>query len=63
MIEQDIDFECPYCGALNSTRVESFAGTHQQFTSDCENCCRPIQLTIRVAAGDVVGFDVHPENE
>ncbi len=39
-------FECPYCASPNTTLVDPSGGTDQQFTVDCEVCCRPISLAI-----------------
>ena len=44
MIEEDCDFDCPYCGDQNSVRLEATAGKKQSFIQDCVTCCKPIQI-------------------
>ena len=51
MIEE-IGYTCPHCGeqvsALVDTSVEA-----QDYIEDCEVCCRPIRLLVRVEDGTV----------
>jgi len=63
MIEEDVQFECPYCGVPNIVRVEPGAGSRQAFTTDCETCCQPIKLDIRISAGEGITIDARCENE
>lgn len=44
--ESEASFSCPYCGTEGFLMVDASAGKHQQFTTDCETCCRPILITI-----------------
>jgi hypothetical protein len=46
MIESDHEFGCPYCGAPNSLRVDASGGRRQDFVTDCEVCCRPIEIEV-----------------
>ena len=43
-LESDQEFNCPYCGEVISVRVDQTGGRRQFFITDCEVCCRPIQI-------------------
>ena len=46
------DIACPYCGEAIEILVDASAGD-QVYIEDCQVCCRPITLSIRIdAAGD-----------
>ncbi len=57
-----IEFNCPYCGYSNFSPLDPLTGVHQ-WTTDCENCCRPIALRVRVRGGEVEEIDVSPEQD
>ncbi len=59
MIEQDYSFLCPHCGVQLSTRLEVSGGRDQQFIQDCEVCCRPIQIEVRMEGENVVHFSAN----
>lgn len=44
MLESDQEFNCPYCAELITVRVDKTGGSRQFFITDCEVCCRPIQI-------------------
>jgi hypothetical protein len=46
--EPFIDISCPYCGEMNTTRLDLSAGS-QTYVEDCQVCCQPMQLAVRVA--------------
>ena len=48
MLEFDSEFNCPYCGELISLRVDRTGGRRQFFVTDCEVCCRPIDVELEV---------------
>jgi hypothetical protein len=41
--------QCPYCGERFETQVDSSAGS-TSYIEDCQVCCRPIELSLEVAA-------------
>ena len=47
-LEEDCDANCPYCMVAISIRVDMTAGSRQSFVTDCENCCRPIDIEVEV---------------
>lgn len=62
-LEQYEDFSCPYCGETNQLLVDLSGGPHQEFVVDCEVCCAPIVVRLKVRGEDVIEIDVRPENE
>ena len=43
-IIEDIEIVCPYCGEVQTTRIER--GATLDYIEDCEVCCRPISCLI-----------------
>jgi hypothetical protein len=41
---------CPYCGESLQVAVDASAGD-QDYIEDCQICCRPIELHLRVSGG------------
>ena len=62
MIEQDYDFECPYCGIENSVRLDMTGGRKQSFIQDCTVCCKPIQITLQFENGEIVDFSAEGQD-
>ena len=46
-------FLCPYCGERISVLVDHSA-REQDYIEDCEVCCQPIVLTVRISEDDTV---------
>jgi len=42
------DYVCAYCGESNLTFVDLTAGYFQSYVEDCQVCCRPNHLQVRV---------------
>lgn len=47
-MESTADYVCAYCGESNLTFVDLSAGRQQSYVEDCQVCCRPNILYIRV---------------
>jgi hypothetical protein len=43
------EFVCAYCGSVNAVQIDPSAGARQQYTEDCQTCCRPNLLSIEIA--------------
>lgn len=41
------DITCPYCGETLTIRLDLSAGS-QNYVEDCQVCCQPIQLSVRL---------------
>lgn len=48
---------CPWCGQSMELALDVSEGT-QVMTTDCEVCCRPFELEVRVRDGEVTGVHV-----
>lgn len=46
-LEPFADITCPYCGETITTRLDLSAGS-QSYVEDCQVCCQPIQMSVRV---------------
>lgn len=44
---------CPYCGEANDIGLDPGGGSRQEYSEDCQVCCRPWQI--------VVSFDAYGE--
>ena len=47
-LESDQSFNCPYCAASISIRIDQTGGSRQFFVTDCEVCCRPIEIELDI---------------
>lgn len=45
--------QCPYCGQSFELAVDASL-PEQQFTVDCEICCRPLRVSITCQAGEIL---------
>ncbi len=57
-----LEFDCPYCGFPNFSQIDPLTGLHQ-WTSDCENCCHPIALRVRVRHGEIEEWEAGREQD
>jgi len=56
-----LSIECPHCGETFSIAFDPSEGS-AEFTIDCEVCCRPMTVAIRVNEdGELDGLDVTEE--
>ena len=56
-------FVCPYCGSENSLTIDFSGGSRQEFTNDCETCCRPIVIRFEIDKDEIIYFETKKENE
>lgn len=45
-----VDMPCPYCGEMLLIQLDLSAGS-QSYVEDCQVCCQPIQMVVRVGEG------------
>ena len=62
-LEQYADFLCPYCGQSNDLLVDITGGVSQEFVVDCQVCCAPIVLRVRVRGEEILAIEARKENE
>lgn len=55
-----VDLSCPHCGESFSLALDVSEGS-AEFTVDCEVCCRPMKVTVRITDGEIEGLDVTEE--
>ena len=46
-LERFVDVQCPYCAEPINVRIDLTAGP-QTYVEDCQVCCQPITLSLRV---------------
>lgn len=56
-------FACAYCGEPNEVFVDRTASKRQQFTEDCEICCRPNLVSIFLDPDGGVWVDAEQEDD
>lgn len=39
---------CPYCGETIELLIDPLGGSHQRYVEDCEVCCRPWSVEVRL---------------
>ncbi|MEP6896987.1 MAG: CPXCG motif-containing cysteine-rich protein [Rhodanobacter sp.] len=56
------DISCPYCGESIEVLVDASAG-EQHYIEDCQVCCRPIAIGVRIDADGEPQVRAASENE
>jgi hypothetical protein len=51
-VENFAQIQCPWCGESFEVIVDLSVGNHQ-LTTDCEVCCRPMDLLIELEEGEL----------
>ena len=54
---------CPYCGEENEIEVDPSAGKRQSYVEDCQVCCRPWQVQVRIDSEGDVDVSLHTQDE
>ena len=52
--------QCPYCGQSFDVPVDTGI-PNQRFTTDCEVCCRPFEVTVECADGEILNINAASE--
>jgi len=58
LVESEVD--CPGCGEPVSLTVDTSAGSEQRYYEDCTVCCRPMEVRVRCAPGQLAAIEVTP---
>ncbi len=48
-------FQCPYCWEEISMLLDTSVA-QQQYIEDCETCCNPIEISLRIEEGEIEEF-------
>jgi 5-methylcytosine-specific restriction endonuclease McrA len=59
-MQNTAEYTCAYCGEQNLTFVDLSAGGQQSYVEDCQVCCRPNVLYVRV---DEETLDIEIDSE
>ena len=59
-MEVSASIQCPFCGQRFDLVVDTSA-SHQRFTTDCEVCCRPMEIVAECEPGEILSLDVLSE--
>ena len=51
---------CPHCGETFSLAVDVSEGSGE-FVIDCEVCCRPMSVNVRIDDGEIADLVIEPE--
>lgn len=57
-----VTYTCPHCWQTNETAADPSAGAEQTYVEDCQVCCRPLVLTVRIA-GEEATAEAEPESD
>ena len=49
--------ECPFCGQPSEVVIDTSVA-NQRFTTDCEVCCRPIEVHAECKSGEILNLEV-----
>ena len=55
-MEESARVQCPYCGQYCEVALDAMVAS-QEFTTDCEVCCRPFTVRAECEAGEVLSID------
>jgi hypothetical protein len=58
-MEASETIQCPYCGQEFDLAIDTSTRT-QRFVTDCEVCCRPIEVFAECEHGEIVSLAVQP---
>jgi hypothetical protein len=56
-MEVSESIQCPFCGQAFELAVDTSIDS-QRFTTDCEVCCRPFEVTVECEPGEILSLDV-----
>ena len=48
---------CPWCGQRFDLTIDTSTAS-QRFTTDCEVCCRPMEVVVECEPGEILSLDV-----
>ena len=57
-----VEVLCPYCGEPLTLQIDDSAGA-QTYVEDCQVCCRPMVVRVRIDEEGAIDVDVRSEDE
>jgi len=55
---EEVIVDCASCGEAMALEIDTFGGEEQEYTEDCPVCCRPMDVYVKCADGEVVSISV-----
>lgn len=62
-IDEDLVWQCQYCGVENTVWVDLTIEGDQDFVEDCRICCRPNHIIVKKDEENNTYLDVRPGDE
>ena len=56
-MEDSLSIQCPHCGESFTLAFDASEGS-AEFVIDCEVCCRPMTVAVRLNDGEIEELDV-----
>jgi hypothetical protein len=56
-VNDSLSIQCPHCGESFVIALDVSEGS-AEFVVDCEVCCRPMTVMVRINDGEIEGLDV-----
>ncbi|HZM05262.1 MAG TPA: CPXCG motif-containing cysteine-rich protein [Candidatus Saccharimonadales bacterium] len=56
-MQESQSIQCPFCGQEFEVLIDT-SQPSQRFTTDCEICCRPMEICVACEAGEIMSLDV-----
>lgn len=57
------NYHCAYCGEPSTTFIDVSAGMQQSYVEDCQVCCQPNVLYVRIDEDTLdIEIDTEPES-
>lgn len=60
--EKEVEADCPYCGETIGVLVDCSV-EEQDYIEDCQVCCRPMRVRVRVGDGEKPELTLSQEDE
>src|SRR5215210_4338708 len=60
--ETEATILCPYCGEINEIGLDPGSGRHQEYTEDCQVCCRPWRVVVNYLPDGTADVSVEAES-
>jgi transcription elongation factor Elf1 len=58
-MQESEKIQCPFCGQEFEVLIDT-AEASQRFATDCEICCRPLEVVVDCEDGEILSLDVRP---
>ncbi len=57
IVQVSASINCPFCGQTFELVIDTSIAS-QRFTTDCEVCCRPVEILVEAEPGEILSLDV-----